>query len=52
MRFVAAPGIARHYAAAGLLLADHKLNQPPAHLTIVSAKADADARRLFARALQ
>ena len=52
MRFAAAPAIARQYASAGLLIADRELNRPPTHLTIVGAKTDQDAARLFGTALQ
>ena len=48
MRFIAAPGVSRQYAAAGLLLADREFNSPPTHLTIVGSKQSGDSARLLA----
>jgi uncharacterized protein YyaL (SSP411 family) len=52
MRFVSTPAIADQNAAAGLLLTDREATRPPTHLTIVGAKSNADAARLFEIALQ
>jgi len=54
MRFLAAPGIAerRGFLVGGILLADREVSRPPLHLTIVGAKADPQARELFAAALR
>lgn len=52
MAYLAAPGIAkkRGFLGGGILLADHELNTPPLHLTIVGGKSDEKARELFAAA--
>jgi uncharacterized protein YyaL (SSP411 family) len=49
MRYLATPEIAheRKILIAGILLCDRELNSDPAHITIVGAKADPQARLLF-----
>ena len=53
MKFLAAPAVCenRGYEVAGILLAGEELTTPPLHITIVGAKTDAAARRLFQTAI-
>jgi uncharacterized protein len=53
MKFLAAPAVCENhgYEVAGILLAADELATPPLHITIVGAKTDAAARRLFQTAL-
>ena len=51
MRFAVTPDIAKEYTPAGLLLTDLELSHPPVHITVVGAKSDAAAHRLFLNAL-
>jgi len=52
MRYLAAPEIARHRPAAGVLLVDYEVVRPPLHLTIVGPKDDPAAQALFQSALR
>jgi uncharacterized protein YyaL (SSP411 family) len=49
MRYLSAPSVGENHGfeVAGILIADHELNVPPLHLTIVGRKDDAAARTLF-----
>ena len=53
MKFLSAPAICenRGYQVAGILLAGEEMTTPPLHITIVGAKNDAAARRLFQAAI-
>lgn len=54
MRYLATPEIARKrkILVAGTLLADREIATPPAHITILGSKSDAQARELFEAALK
>ncbi len=54
MRYLATPAIAtqRHILVAGMLLADLELSTDPAHVTIVGAKSDPEAKALFKTAIE
>jgi uncharacterized protein YyaL (SSP411 family) len=53
MRFLATPAVAenRGYQVAGILLGGDELTTPPLHITVVGAKDDLAARRLFQTAI-
>ena len=53
MKFLSAPAVCenRGYQVAGILLAGEEVTTPPLHITIVGAKNDAAARRLFQTAI-
>jgi len=50
MQYLATREIATRRPTAGILLSDRELNSDPAHITIVGAKSDAAAQRLYAAA--
>jgi hypothetical protein len=54
MRYLASPAVvkAQGYGTGGILLADRELRTEPAHVTIVGAKDDPDAKALFAATLR
>lgn len=53
MKFLSAPAVCenRGYQVAGILLGGEEVTKPPLHFTIVGAKNDAAARRLFQTAI-
>jgi uncharacterized protein YyaL (SSP411 family) len=53
MKFLGAPAVCENcgYEVAGILLAAEEVTTPPLHITIVGAKNDAAARRLFQTAI-
>lgn len=52
MRFLTVPEIAEEKPTGGVLLADMELSETPVHLTVVGAKSDPDAKKLFWSAIE